>query len=176
MAFLTYIFEMTGDHDITIVPPDKRKIIASQMNLRFFDASGETQVSLWEVKIDPKTVCLSALVGTFQNSLEGYAEFIDRSTIWVQFVAQELDDFSIDVAELIDSEHEIKVLGTGIVTFKFEVSAGLVLEGTYDPDIEIFTFNRPFTIELNWSEFLLWHVFLIELFNIARGNGAPINP
>ncbi len=171
MAFLTYIYEETGTHNITVQDPDKRKLQGTQINLRFFDAAGEIQVSLWSVDTAPKEVSLDALTGTFENSLEGYTEFIDRSTAWIEFVKVELDDFTIDVADLVDSEHEIKVLGTGIVTFKFEVSAGLVLEGTYDPELETFFFTRPTSIVLNWSEFLLWHVFLQELFNIARDNG-----
>ncbi len=142
------------------------------MNLRFFDAAGEIEVSLWEVKIDPKTVCLSALSTNFQNSLDGYTEFIDRSTEWINFVSQELDDFSIDIDELTQSEHEIKVDVDGLVTFLFDIDAGNVLSGEYDQDTETFTFNRPATIELNWSEFLLWHVFLSELFNIAKNNNA----
>ncbi len=87
-------------------------------------------------------------------------------------MSQELDDFSIDIDELTQSEHEIKVDIDGLVTFLFDVDAGNVLSGEYDQDTETFTFNRPATIELNWSEFLLWHVFLSELFNIAKNDNA----
>lgn len=165
--FTQFNFQMQGTHDITVVDPDKRKIVADEMTLRFVRQPAELEVAVWTIFKDG-TASASALTTGIVFTLADNIIFRDRVKKWLKIVTAEFDDFRLHLADLDQSEHEI-LIADGIVTFKFEIEAGILQQGTFE-DGE-FNFIRPTAINMNWSEFLLWQVFQDELLAIAR-NGV----
>lgn len=165
--FTQFNFQMRGTHDITVVDPDKRKIIADCMSIRFVRQPANLEVAVWTVDLDG-TASATALGAVTVFTLEDNIIFRDRVDKWLKIVEIEFDDFRLHLADLDQNEHEI-IIANGVITFKFEIEAGILTSGTFE-DGE-FTFVRPTDITMNWSEFLLWQIFLDELLAIAR-NGS----
>ncbi len=168
MPHLTYLCEQRGIQDMTEVRCDKRKMIALELGLRFILTATEQQIAFWNVIVEDRSVTISSLLPEFHQDVEGYTEFIQRACTWVDFLNEELTDFHILLDEST-ATHEIEVDGEEI-TFKFLTNAGTVLEGEFDG--ELFTFTRDADITLTWSEFLMWHSFLIEIFEIVEHHNA----
>ena len=162
-----FIFQHSGAHDITTVPPDQRKTITSSAALEFIMQPENLSLGKWTVTIADRTVEVLAISGTFETSLADNAIFTDRRNEWLDFLKDDLVDFVLNLDELDDTEHEIKVTN-GVIDFQFKVDQGTLSEGTFEGGV--FSVERPTDITMNWSEFLLWQIFLDEIQNIAIGD------
>lgn len=162
--FTQFNFQMQGTHDITTVDPDKRKIVADSMAIRFVRQPAALEVAVWTVFKDGSAIT-TALTNVSVFTLEDNIIFRDRVNAWLKIVDTEFDDFALHLADLDANEHEIKIIN-GVIIFSFEIGEGILTAGTFENNE--FTFTRPTAITMNWSEFLLWQIFLDELLAIAR--------